>query len=196
MRRHIHLRMLAGAALLALAQGAFAQAESLVMKRESTLRSGPADTFSVVAPLPVQTPVTRLPARQGPWMQVKTDAGATGWVHMFDVTTAAAQANTGSTAAGALRGITSFLNRSSGRSNAPTASTATVGIRGLGAEDINNAQPNLQALAVVDMQRIDAVTARRFAEQAPLVAHTVAPLPVPRAPVAPSQGSNATEVTQ
>lgn len=197
MRRHFHLRLLAGAILLALAQGVVAQSESLVMKRESTLRSGPAESYNAVAPLPVQTAVTRLAARQGPWMQVKTESGATGWVHMFDVTTAAAQANTGNTAAGALRGLTSFLNRSSGRSNAPTSATATVGIRGLGAEDIHNAQPNLQALALVDTQRIDAATARRFADSAPLVARTIPPLPVPAAPHTPAQANgNATEGSQ
>jgi uncharacterized protein YgiM (DUF1202 family) len=190
MRRQLHARLVLGAALLSLASFAGAQTETLVIKRESALRSGPADTYSVVTPLPVQTAITRLPARQGPWMQVQTAAGATGWVHMFDVTTAAQQANTSNSAAGALRGLTSFLNRSSGRSNAPTSPTATVGIRGLGAEDIANAQPNLQALAVVDSQRQDANAARRFAEQAPLLARSVASLPVPAAPSAPAQGQN------
>lgn len=190
MYRPIFPRLLLGTALLALGPGAFAQADALVMKRESTLRSGPGDTTAAVLALPVQSAITRLPARQGPWMQVRTDAGATGWVHMFDVTTAAAQATAGSTAAGALRGLTSFLNRSSGRSNAPTAATATVGIRGLGAEDINNAQPNVQALTLVDAQRLDANTARRFAELAALQARAVPPLPVPAAPHAPAQGQN------
>ncbi len=183
--------ILATLSLLAAQAGqlALAQSDALVTKRDSVLRAGPSDSYAAVAPLPQQTPITRLPARQGPWMQVQTGSGASGWVHMFDVTTASAQASAGSSATGALRGLTSFLNRGSSRAGNTTTATATTGIRGLGAEDINNAQPDLQAVASVEGQRLDATQARRFAAEAQLQARKVDALPVPGAPAAAPEGA-------
>jgi hypothetical protein len=118
-------------------------------------------------------------------MHVKTDAGQIGWVHMFDIGTVQAQSAAGSTAAGALRGITNFFNRGSAQTT--TTATSTVGIRGLGSEDIANAQPNLDALKQAEALRTDEAQARRFAGDAQLAARNVEPLPVPNAPA--TQGS-------
>jgi hypothetical protein len=113
-------------------------------------------------------------------MRVKTEAGQTGWVHMFDVGTVAAPSTMGSAASGALRGLSNFFNRSSTPST--TTATSTVGIRGLGAEDIANAQPNMQALAQAESQRADAQQATRFAAEAQLAVRAVDPLPAVQAP--------------
>lgn len=163
----------------ALAMPVRAQSEALLVKRSSELRQGPGENAALVAALPAQTPVTRLPERQGPWMRVKTESGQTGWLHMFDVGTAPAQSTLGSTASGALRGLGNFFNRSS---NAVTTPTSTVGIRGLGAEDIANAQANLQALQKAESLRADAAQATRFAAEAQLQARAVEALPTPQAP--------------
>ncbi|MDB5897488.1 MAG: hypothetical protein JWP41_1090 [Ramlibacter sp.] len=85
------LRAFALAAVLL--PGAWAQ-EAAVVRRATELREAPGDQALSLAPLPAQTAVTRTNERQGPWVQVRTAAGATGWVHLFDVgpATAAARA--------------------------------------------------------------------------------------------------------
>jgi Bacterial SH3 domain len=166
----------------ALAASAHAQSEALFVKRAAELRLGPSDASAVVLALPAQTAVTRLPERQGPWMRVKTEAGQAGWVHMFDVGTVAPPSTLGSAATGALRGLGNFFNRSS---TATTAPTSTVGIRGLGAEDIANAQPNLQALQQAEGLRADGAQAKRYAADAQWVARAVEPLPIPQPPASP-----------
>jgi len=172
--------------LALLAGGAYAQSppDTLTIKRATELREGPGESARGIAPLPLQSQVTRLGARQGPWIEVRTAQGASGWVHMFDAGTAL-PAQGGSTTTGALRGITSFFVRGTAQ---PATQTATIGIRGLGAEDITNAQPNLEALTRVEAMRIDAAQARQFGSAAPLVALAVAPLPVPAPPI-PATGT-------
>jgi len=175
------------AVLCSLATAAQAQSETLYVKRASELRQGPSANTAALVPLAAQTPVTRLPERQGAWMRVKTGAGQAGWIHMFDVGSVAAPSSLGSTASGALRGLSSFFNRSGSQN---TTATSTVGIRGLGAEDIANAQPNVQALKQAEGMRADAQQARRFATDAQLAARTVEPLPTPQAPTATDSNSN------
>ena len=166
-----------------LAANAGAQSESLLIKRATTLRNGPADTAVSVANLAAQAPVSKLPLRQGPWLQVKTADGQTGWVHMFDIGTPPTQSTASSTAAGALRGLTNFFNRGSAQGG-PTTSTSTVGIRGLGAEDLAGAQPNTQAVTQMEALREDAAQATRYARDVSWIARDVAALPEPAMPPA------------
>ena len=180
------------AALLVLATNcvmAQTTGEALLVKRGAELRAAPGDSSRSLASLALQTPVTRLPARQGAWIQVRTANGTTGWVHMFDVGPAAATGTASNAATGALRGISNFFNRGSAQGNRSTA-TSTVGIRGLGAEDIANAQPNLAALSQVEALRIDANQARRFASDAALHARSIEPLPAPPAPAGAAGTTN------
>jgi hypothetical protein len=163
-----------------------AQTDTLVAKRATELRDAPGDTAHSIATLPAQTTLTRLPARQGPWVQVKAASGQTGWVHMFDMGAPGTTSTAASTAQGALRGLTNLFNRGSAQSANAGSPTSTVGIRGLGAEDIANAQPNMPALAQADAMRMDAAQAKRFATEAPLTAHTVEPLPEPAPPTPPA----------
>jgi hypothetical protein len=165
---------------LVLAASASAQTENLLLKRAAELRQGPSDSTAVVVSLPAQAPVTRLPERQGPWMRVTSTAGQNGWIHMFDLATAGAPTSAGSTVSGMLRGLTSFLNR--GNTQTTTTAAATVGIRGMGAEDIANAQPNLTALKQAEALRADAAQARKFAGDAQWAARNVEALPEPPAP--------------
>jgi hypothetical protein len=169
--------------LMAAAHGVVAAAgdDLLLTKRAAELRQAPAESSASLASLPLQSPLVRMPARQGPWIQVKTSAGVTGWVHMFDVGSTSAPTNVSNTASGALRGLASFFN---GGNTQPktTAATSTVGIRGLGAEDIANAQPNLDALARAEALRQDAAQAKLFASDALWSARAVEPLPTPNPP--------------
>ncbi len=179
----------------ALAQGSAAN-EAVVVKRPSQLRDAPGEASRSLVSLPVQTSVTRLGERQGPWIKVRMADGSIGWIHMFDVTSASGstQATTG-IGASALRGISSFFNKGSAQAPATTVATSTVGIRGLGAENLANSQPNLAAVAQADVLRLDGIQARRFAETAALTARQIEPLPAPSpapaaAPATPS-GSTA-----
>ncbi|CAN5406042.1 hypothetical protein BH11PSE7_BH11PSE7_23850 [soil metagenome] len=165
---------------------AMAQTEQVLVKRAAELRDAPGDSAKSLGALPVQTPVMRLGERQGPWIKVNTAGGATGWVHMFDVASPNAPAQGGNAAAGALRGITSFFNKGSAQAPANSYATSTVGIRGLGAEDIANAQPNPAAVGRAEALRLDAGQARQFAMQASLNVQNVEPLPVPAKPRAPA----------
>jgi hypothetical protein len=172
-----------GAAMLVLAcvaasSGVWAQANTVNIKRATELREAPGEAAASRGPLAIATAVTRLGPRQGPWIEVRTAQGTSGWVHMFDVgSTVPAQG--GNTATGALRGLTSFFGKGGTQAPATTTATATIGIRGLGAEDITNAQPNLEAVAQAEALRMDAARARQFGADATLVAQAVEPLPVP-----------------
>jgi uncharacterized protein YgiM (DUF1202 family) len=168
---------LGSCALLLAGALAQAQTEAVLVKRTTELREAPGETSRSVAPLAARTPVTRSGARQGAWIQVRTAEGAGGWVHMFDVAPASSAA-TPSTGANALRGLTSFFNKGSAQGGATTA-TSTVGIRGLGAEDLARAQPNMAAVAQADTLRMDADQARQFASAAALRSRPVDALPDP-----------------
>lgn len=172
--------------LWALAGAAQAQAEPLVTRRGTELREAPAATARSLAQLPAQTALDRLRERSGPWLQVQvrptaagTPPGLSGWVHMFDLgsptaVTANASADTG--ASSLLRGVTSLFNRG-GSPQGSTVATSTVGVRGLSAEDLARATPNIAAVDQMETLRVTADTARQFATAAALTATSVAPLP-------------------
>lgn len=189
-------RVVAMGMLLAISvSGAVAQTtdEIVRVKRPAELRVAPGETARSLAPLALQTPLTRLSARQGAWIQVRTATGTIGWVHMFDVGTSGAPATGSNVATGALRSISNFFNRGSAQGTTSTA-TSTVGIRGLGSEDIANAQPNLVALSQVDTMRQNAAQARKFAADAQLHSRVIAPLPIPAATENANTQSNSFKV--
>lgn len=159
---------------------ACAQTDTVLLKRATELREAPGENSRSLAALAVRTPLARSGARQGAWIQVRTAEGTSGWVHMFDVGSAATTEAPGA-GANALRGLSSFFNRGSAQGGAATA-TSTVGIRGLGAEDLARSQPNMAAVAQADTLRVDVDQARQFASGAALVSRPVEALPAP-APV-------------
>jgi uncharacterized protein YgiM (DUF1202 family) len=165
---------------------AFAQSNAAVTKRATELRDGPASSARVLANLPADTALTRLPSRQSAWVEVRAPNGDTGWVHMFDVGAPNASTAPSNAATGALRGLTNFFTRGN-QVGKTTTVTATTGIRGLGAEDIAQAQPNLAALTLAESYRQNAAQAQRFAANASLTARQVQPLPLPIPPQPRSQ---------
>lgn len=159
-----------------------AEEEAAVVRRGSELRESPADSGRVLAPLPADTAVTRTGERQGAWVRVRTAAGLAGWVHLFDV--GPASGNGSGTMAGAFRSVTGLFSKPA--TQRTTTSTSTIGIRGLGAEDLAQAQPDLQAVARMEALRQSDGEARQFARRAQLTAVSVDPLPEPaRMPAAP-----------
>jgi len=161
--------------------------ETAVVKRATQLRDAPADTGASVAPLEANAVVTRSAERKGAWTKVSTAQGATGWVHMFDLGPQSGSATASSNAAtSGLRSVGSLFGGNSGSS---TTATSTVGIRGLGAEDIANAQPNPAAVGQAEALRVNADQARQFATTASLKPRTV---PALAAPPRPASGGGAT----
>jgi len=180
-RTHSRLRCGTAAFLLLSALSALgptAHAEEAVLTRRALeLRATPGDTGPSVASLPQQSPVTRLDGRQGPWVQVRSTQGATGWVHLFDLgpaTASGGSSGSGGFVAGALRGVTGMFD-----SRAPRQSGMTAGIRGLEAEDLANAQPNPAGVQRMAGWRVSENDARTFAGRAPWRAVAVEPLPAP-----------------
>lgn len=184
-------RALAVAAMAASSLAAAQSADTLSVKRATELRDAPAETAASLAPLPAQSSVTRLGKRQGAWIEVRTAQGQVGWIHMFDAGVPP-QAQ-GSTTTGALRGLTSLL--SGGNRPATATGTSTIGIRGLGAEEIANAQPNPEAVARAEGLRQTAAQARSFASMAQLQARPVEPLPAPAAQPGARESSTGTTPT-
>ena len=180
------LRQLAGALLLAGMGVAWADGDPGILRRATELRAAPASQAPSVAALPAQAPLTRLGGREGPWIEVRTSTGLTGWVHLFDVGSPGAGGGTptaaGQTATSGLRGLTSLFSRGSGASGGTSVATTTVGIRGLSAEDIANAQPNPAVVAQMQGLRQTETQARAFASSASLTSQDVPPLPKPGSP--------------
>jgi len=188
--------LLAVAAGLVISQIALAQSNTVTVtvKREAQLREAPADAAAVLASLPVQTQLTRLATRRGPWIEVRTAEGRTGWVHLFDVGTMPV-AQGGNFATGALRGLTGLFGGGHSLAPATRTATATIGIRGLGAEEITNAQPNPTAVMLMETLHMDAAQAQQFGTLAGLAVQAVQPLPVPPTPTSAAAPGAAGEAT-
>jgi len=161
------------AGLLALVP-AWAQTGNFTVKQDTTLHSAPNDAAQGPA-LKANTPVTRLSERQGAWSRVRLANGTMGWVHMFDLkaSTAAAAPSSG---AGALRALGQVAGATSSNQ---TVATSTAGIRGLDANDIAKATPNMAAVQQAEARKASEAQARQFASRAQLTTQTVEPLPKP-----------------
>ncbi len=171
------------------AGAAYAQDEATI-KRPTQLRAAPGDGAASVAELAANATVTRTPQRQGAWVQVRSESGAMGWVHMFDIGTPARD----NTAAQALRNLG---NKASSGSSISVA-TATVGIRGLGEGDVSRSvvvgskASRSEGLNQADRWRAGTDSARAFAKTAALQARAVEALPTPvLPPSAPASGAEA-----
>lgn len=165
--------------------------EAAIVKRAADLREQPGEASRSLGALTPQTPVTRLPERAGAWVRVTTAQGASGWLHIFDLTSPNAPAQGGNSATGALRGLTGFFGRGTSAGASATTATSTIGIRGLGAEDIANAQPNLNAVSQAEGLRQDANGAQQFAGTAMLSTKPLVVLPEPPKPRAPANANPA-----
>ena len=177
------------ALLFLMTASAWAQ-EAAVTRRATDLRDAPSDSGRSIAPLPAATALTRTEQRSGPWVQVRTASGATGWVHLFDLgpATAAAAPDSGNNlVGGALRSVGSLFG--GGAPKAATTST-TAGIRGLGAEDLAQAQPDAAAVKQMEGLRASEADVRSFAQRADWKPAPVEPLPAPARTRSTSSGRN------
>ncbi|GAA4426915.1 M48 family metalloprotease [Acidovorax lacteus] len=153
-----------------------AQEES-VLKRATALRASPSDGAASVAELAQSVAVTRTGKRQGAWLEVRTPAGATGWLHLFDIGTATRE----SAATSSLRAVGGLVG---GPSGPVGIATSTAGIRGLGEGDVARATgagrtgaAHTDVLRHLDEAHTAADEARAFAQAAALHVRAVESLP-------------------
>jgi hypothetical protein len=162
----MNLRILALAALLALAPAAWAQ-EQAFTNRSTELKDKGASEARTVATLPENTAVKVL-QRAGGWTRVEA-GGQSGWVRVFHLRfPASVESASSSSSGGFFSGVTSALK--GGRGSAQSTTIATTGIRGLSPEDLKNASPDAAALAKAQSYRADKPTAERFAREGKLAA--------------------------
>jgi hypothetical protein len=109
--------------------------------------------------------------RQGGWMQVKTPAGAQGWLKMTSIKLGSA----GKDAKGGQgdSGVSSLAKLALTGRSGNTGVTATTGVRGLGQEDLKNAQPNPEAVKQLDKYLGSKNETRSFASAGKLQTQTV-----------------------
>ncbi|KQT14281.1 SH3 domain-containing protein [Ramlibacter sp. Leaf400] len=160
------------------------QEETVVVKQATELREQPGASRSLAA-LQADSSVTRMADRQGPWVRVRTTAGLVGWVHLFDLGTPGSAAASSGGASGLLRGVTGLF----GKPSPTTVSTSAVGIRGLGAQDLAQAQPDTAAVTRMEALRATEPQARQFARDAGLAPQSVDPLPAPPRPASANPGA-------
>ena len=120
-----------------------AAAQQVVVEYDTALLASPRGDAKVVAQLKKGTNAELL-SRQGAWVNLKTASG-TGWVNAFNVREPAAP--------GAAR-----APRPAAR-----ATTATIGIRGLEAEDLKSASFNAQQIGVLERYAVSKADAERAA---------------------------------
>ncbi len=163
--------------------GAQAQTvQAMTVKRDTDLKKAPEPTAEVVMPMQTNHVVTHAGERQGAWMRVKADNGKQGWMKLFDLSAAPAgvAADSGSTA----KGIGGLFAASR-----PKAATSTLGIRGLDADDLAQAQPNPGAVTQGEKLRVSENQARQFAQRSGLSPKPVEDLPPTRSGN-PTQNAN------
>jgi hypothetical protein len=150
---------------------ALAQGTAVTTKRATELRDGPSDSARNLIDLPAQTSLTREAERSGPWMRVKTGTGVLGWVHMFDL--GSANGSSGNFATGFLRGVTSLFNKGGTQGQGTVVATSTVGIRGLGKNDLALSQPDTEEMTHMETLAVNTDDARQFASSVELQSRNV-----------------------
>ncbi|QBC42786.1 SH3 domain-containing protein [Iodobacter fluviatilis] len=145
--------------LLALSSGAWAEPASVI--RDSDLRDKPFLDATVIGQLKKDN-VVDIQMRQGAWMQVKSDSKLVGWIKLLNVRTGKAGESSTS-----LASLNPFKTGSSG-------STVTTGVKGLSAEQLQNAQPNPEELSKLKNYTASDSDAQKSAAKEKLIAQEVA----------------------
>ncbi|TJZ72075.1 SH3 domain-containing protein [Chitiniphilus eburneus] len=160
-------RLPIAAALAALLLAGAALAESGTVIRATPLKQQPFLDAGTVAQLPASS-VIDIVARKGAWMQVKTRDNRTGWVKLLNVRTG------GASGGGGLGTVGRVLSTGS------SGTTVTTGVKGLSAEQIENAKPNYAELDKMNQYRASTQSAAANARSAGLKAESVNNIAYPR----------------
>lgn len=149
------------------------------------LKQQPFVDAATVVNLPADT-VLEVLRRQGGWMQVKTGANE-GWLKMTAVKLGTAAATPGKSG----NSLSTLVNLATTGRSGSSGVTVTTGVRGLGQEELKNAQPDHEAV-----NRMSSFTAARneaaaFAAGAKLQSQTLEYLAAPAATSATTGGVSA-----
>lgn len=158
------IRSLASTVAVALFWTLTAYADPATVIRPIEVKQAPASDAETVASLEENATV-QTGERRGGWIQVKTDAGASGWVKFL-----ALRFSGGGSEKTGDSGVAQLFNVARGGSS---GSQVTTGVRGLDAEDISAAQPDPARLKQMDGYAVNAEEAGRFAAAGPLQAQSV-----------------------
>ncbi len=153
-----------------------------VISADTELRKRPYRSAPILTELAKDTAVDVL-RRQGYWLKVKftDETKPSGWIKLFNVRyeesspptsttiTDSKPAASGGFFASLARGATSLFGSSS-RSSNEAQGTSTIGIRGLGAEDLETAGPNPAELRRLMRFTVEEEEAANFADEASLAA--------------------------
>lgn len=150
------------------------------------LKQQPFIDAATVVNLPAGTGLEVL-QRQGGWMQVKSGTGE-GWLKMTAVklgTATATQEKSGN-------GLSTLVNLATTGRSGSSGVTVTTGVRGLGQEELKNAQPNPEAVS-----KMESFTAARnetaaFASSAKLQSQTLEYLSAPAGAASSASSNSAT----
>jgi hypothetical protein len=153
-----------------LSLGHAAQLQAAEMGRTlvaADLKQEPFIDAATVTNLPVNTELEVL-KRQGGWMQVKSSVGE-GWLKMTAVKLGASAATKEKSG----NGLSTLVNLATTGRSGSSGVTVTTGVRGLGQEELKNAQPNPEAV-----KKMESFTAARnetaaFASSAKLQSQTL-----------------------
>ena len=149
------------ALLLAAFAWAALAADQGFTNRATELKERAAADSATLATLPENTAV-KVMARGGAWTEVEA-GGKSGWVRVFHLRfPASVDASSSSSGLASLGSALGFGGKSE------QARLASTGIRGLSSEDVKNASPDPQALALMQSYRADRPSAERFAREAKL----------------------------
>jgi hypothetical protein len=154
----------------------FAQ-EIVLTNRQTDLRATPDDGAPSLKSLAPQTSV-KVVERKGPWTRVQLDMQL-GWVRMMHLRGGVIVGDNPSPAATSTG--TSWMAGLNRLVGGPTkqdqrAQSATLGVRGLSAEDLRSASPDAQALNQMKSFAVTKSDAERYAQEARLATVTVAEL--------------------
>ena len=130
--------------------------------RKTDLRVKPFLDAAVIAPIAANTPI-EIQSNKGAWMQIKASNGQVGWIKLLNVRTNGA--GTSSNSAGTLGNV--IKTGSSGQ-------TVTTGVKGLSAEQIEQAEPDFAEVKKMESYASSQADAARLAQQAKLTPHSVA----------------------
>lgn len=159
----IHCLLLGAGALMC---SRLVLAEPATLLKATELRSQPQGSAAVVTALKAKDPVD-ISARQGAWANVKTADGKSGWVRVLNLRTGSGQR--GDAGIGALASV--FRTGSSGN-------TVSTGVKGLSAEQLQNATSNPAEVAHLNTFTTKSPDARSFAKQGKLASKQVDYLPI------------------
>ena len=163
---------------------AIAEEATAVVVREATVYADADNTASRVSRLKAGTEVNVL-GRQGGWKEIYSDKlQVIGWVRSFQVrevvSATVSQATEKSDSRGFLAGLASLSRKASGffglgsGESATSASTATIGVRGLSEEEIKSAEADFKQLRKMKSYVSNPKRQKSFASKGKLKSNKVA----------------------